>query len=342
MRVLVLGDLSSSHTVRWLEALAAHHEVVGAGFGEPTARVEQVRWGPSPAPDLAFVRAAARLRTLVSRVQPEVIHAHYVSSYGVLALLAGGGAPVVQFAWGTDVLGLSGQRLAQRRLTVRALQRAAQVFADSEEVSAAARSVAPATPVGRAVFGPERSWTTAPRTPAKVVLSPRSLRPVYNIDVVLAAHRAAAASVPGWTLEQLTGGQDPEEHGLASTHDDVRFLPRLSVDELHQANLRAEVVCSVPSSDGTSVSLLEAMASGCFPIVSDLPANREWVRHEDNGLIVPVRDEGALTAALVRALGDTELRDRARDQNRARIAQDATWEVAVDRVLAATAAVARR
>lgn len=38
-----------------------------------------------------------------------------------------------------------------------------------------------------------------------------------------------------------------------------------------------DVFISIPSSDSTSVSLLEAMCCGLFPIVSDLPANREWI-----------------------------------------------------------------
>lgn len=42
---------------------------------------------------------------------------------------------------------------------------------------------------------------------------------------------------------------------------------------------------SIPKSDGTSISLLEAMAYGCIPITSDLPANKEWINHLENGII---------------------------------------------------------
>ena len=42
---------------------------------------------------------------------------------------------------------------------------------------------------------------------------------------------------------------------------------------------------SLPASDSVSVSVLEALAHGCIPILSDLPANRELVRHGDNGWI---------------------------------------------------------
>lgn len=49
---------------------------------------------------------------------------------------------------------------------------------------------------------------------------------------------------------------------------------------------QAKIWVSIPESDATSISLLEAMSMGCVPVVSDLPANREWITDGDNGLIV--------------------------------------------------------
>jgi len=43
---------------------------------------------------------------------------------------------------------------------------------------------------------------------------------------------------------------------------------------------------SIPSSDGTAISLLEAMGYGCIPVLSDLPANNEWIINNENGIIV--------------------------------------------------------
>ena len=64
----------------------------------------------------------------------------------------------------------------------------------------------------------------------------------------------------------------------------------------------------MPSSDGTSVALLQAQAAGCFPIVSDLPSQQELVDDGVTGLRVPVRDESALAEAICLALGDDGLR----------------------------------
>ena len=54
---------------------------------------------------------------------------------------------------------------------------------------------------------------------------------------------------------------------------------------------QADIYVSTSLHDGTSVSLLEAMGSGAFPIVTDIPSNREWIHHGQNGFLVPVNEE---------------------------------------------------
>jgi glycosyltransferase involved in cell wall biosynthesis len=88
----------------------------------------------------------------------------------------------------------------------------------------------------------------------------------------------------------------------------------------------AEVFVSVPASDGTSVALLQAMAAGAFPIVSDLESQREWIDDGQNGLRVPLGAPVALADGIMHALGNPDLRRRAADANRAIVAERGTNE----------------
>jgi glycosyltransferase involved in cell wall biosynthesis len=101
----------------------------------------------------------------------------------------------------------------------------------------------------------------------------------------------------------------------------VSFLGYLGREALRDALASAQVCVSVPRSDGTAVSTLEAMAVGCFPIVTDLPSQEELVRQGENGFRVPVRDAGALAERIVEALGRPELRRRALELNRELVSQ---------------------
>jgi glycosyltransferase involved in cell wall biosynthesis len=101
--------------------------------------------------------------------------------------------------------------------------------------------------------------------------------------------------------------------------------------ELAQLLGQAAVYVSVPSSDGTSVSLLEAMTAGAYPIVSDLAANREWVGG-DGGAVVPTREVAPLAQAIVEGLNDPTRRASAAERNLELMSRQGSWDVNMARM----------
>jgi glycosyltransferase involved in cell wall biosynthesis len=81
--------------------------------------------------------------------------------------------------------------------------------------------------------------------------------------------------------------------------------------------------------DGTSVSLLEAMGSGAFPIVTDIPANREWIVNGENGFLVPIDEERSLAEKIVEAIRNQDLIKRSRKKNFYLIKEKALWPVTI-------------
>jgi glycosyltransferase involved in cell wall biosynthesis len=72
---------------------------------------------------------------------------------------------------------------------------------------------------------------------------------------------------------------------------------------------------AAPLSDGTSMSVLEAMACGSALVVSDLPSLREWIREGWNGHLVPPNGAEALAAHVVRLLRDPMQRSAYAERN---------------------------
>jgi len=81
-------------------------------------------------------------------------------------------------------------------------------------------------------------------------------------------------------------------------------LGKLNVDELIVQLQSADIYVSASLSDGSSISLLEAMACGLAPIVSDIPGNREWVTESDNGWLFPPTDIKHLADVMAQAAAD--------------------------------------
>jgi len=115
----------------------------------------------------------------------------------------------------------------------------------------------------------------------------------------------------------------------------VHFVGRLGAGEQAQWYARARWYVSLPASDSVSVSVLEAMAHGCIPLLSDLPANRELVDDRRNGLVLPdgaMPDVDTLQAMLARA-------EAIAAGNRAWVAAHALWEPCVERFVSRLASL---
>jgi glycosyltransferase involved in cell wall biosynthesis len=161
------------------------------------------------------------------------------------------------------------------------------------------------------------------------VVSTRKLEPIYNVGMLIEALPALNAARP--ETQVLVVGEGPERAALTARAgalggERVVFLGQVPHAEMPAVLARGSVYVSTSLSDSTSVSLLEAMASGAFPVVTDIEANREWIDEGVNGFLVPIGQPLVLAARVAQALGDPALRAQAEAENARRIDARATWK----------------
>ncbi len=306
MKLVLLGDGESPHLLKWARALAPQVELWAAssrcfapGFDAlvPAAR----RLALDTRPDFdggnaAVLRQLPRLAAWLKTARPDWIHAHYLTSHGTLAWLATRllGAPgrLVGSAWGSDILVTPDRSPLLRWVTTRVLRACVLSTSDSQVMAERMRALGAGEvmtfPFGLETLPPAPGLAAEPRQD-HLLFANRGLEPIYDPGRVLQLFAGLAAVWPAARLVMANSGslapalqQQAAELGLA---DGVRFIGR--VDAATQAGLyaRARWYVSLPTSDSVSVSVLEALAHGCIPILSDLPANHELVRHGDNGWI---------------------------------------------------------
>lgn len=103
--------------------------------------------------------------------------------------------------------------------------------------------------------------------------------------------------MPGHKLALIGDGEQREVVlEMAAKNPNVYVMGRLDYDQNLEIVSRSKFFLSLTSSDGASLSLMEAMALGCVPIVSNIDPNREWVEDGVNGFLVDLEsgDEGLL------------------------------------------------
>ncbi len=366
LRLCVLGDLESIHTRRWLHPFIGRgHDVHFISYYRPKIEPQGLHLhvlddrprranAPEAAssgtaskvpPNLLRIANALRyrrrgLRRVLEEVKPDILHAHYVVEYGFFAASAGF-HPLVVSAWGSDILVAANASRLARLVTRYTLRRTDLVTSNNEHMSESIRALGvPAECVTTIVFGTdafflERAEASVNRLSSQAgpptIISTRSLdSSLYNLDLVLRAVASLVSKVPdAQLLIAGTGRLRPKLEALArdlGLDRNVRFVGWLDNTTLRDAFLRSHVYVSVPDSDATSVSTLSAMAAGCFPVVSDLPTQREWIDDGVNGLLTSPKNASALSDGLYQALTRAELRREAADYNRELIEARGLWE----------------
>ena len=346
LRLVLFGDGESPHLLKWARALAPRVELhvassrrLAPALAGLVARERTLALGQATkfeGGNAALLKTLPTLVRWLRRVDADWINAHYLTSHGTLAWLArkaGVRAHLAASAWGSDILVAPRDSRALRFVTSRVLRDAAVCTSDSRHMADRMRELG-AREVMTFPFGldalPEAPGAKEPW----LFFANRGLEDIYDPHRVITLFAGIASEQADARLVVANSGslsdalkQQAATLGLA---DRIEFVGRLDAATQSAQYARARWYVSVPRSDSVSVSVLEAMAHGCVPIVSDLPANRELVNPGENGLVVR-NGQAALTAAELAALANTEVIGRL---NRAWVAEHALFEPCVDAFVA--------
>ncbi len=315
MKLVLIGDGQSPHLLKWARALAPEVELWAAssrGFlpGFDALLPASRRFAMNSQPDhgggnLAMLKHLPALGSWLAKVDADWLHAHYLTSHGSLAWAAKRlwrlRARIIGSAWGSDILVAPERNWFYRQLTRWVLRSCAICTSDSRHMTARMQSLGAAEvmtfPLGLealpAPAGIKQPWR---------FFANRGLEPIYRPGRVIEAFAAVAAKHPEAQLIVANEGSL-----LAALQDQVRvlgldgrvsFVGRLDADRQAEQYQLACWYLSLPASDSVAVSVLEAMAHGCVPLLSDLPANHELLSEPGRGLIVEPADFARLPARL--------------------------------------------
>jgi glycosyltransferase involved in cell wall biosynthesis len=304
MKILYFTRGQSPHDLRFINSLAATEHHVAVLTLEPTdlyswsEGVQRLTW---PASDVDIesaniFRLARYFKQIVSDFQPDVIHAGPIQRVAYIAALAGVGN-LLSMSWGSDILLEANQNLGWRWRTRFTLNHSQRLAADCLTVVKKARRFGYAGPVSVFPWGVDLTHFCSIGSHDLrnrlgwhencVFLCNRTMEELYGVNVV--ARAFAQASRQNEQIRLLlfgSGSQEAQIHAIlsdAEKTDRVYFGGRANLAELPDIYRSADVYVSASHSDGSSVSLMEALACGIPALVSDIPSNQEWVTPGQQG-----------------------------------------------------------
>jgi glycosyltransferase involved in cell wall biosynthesis len=325
-RLLMLGTVNHPHVEHLALAMAQRGFDVHAG-GD---LMRQLPASSLPAAGIAVHMAPTRargsmvgaaehvwwLRGLLHRLRPDVVHGHWLPGFAFFAAVAGA-KPLVAMAWGSDVFRARRAQTVANRV---ALRRASLAMADSEALLEALVALGaapddcklvnwgvdlaafrPASPDEKRALRAELGLGDGP-----VVLSPRSLTPIYNPGTILDAWGRLAAERDDVQLMVKHMSNAGDTLSAIPYADRVHVVGNVDYERMPDYYRVADACVSIASSDSAPRSVFEAMACGAPCVISDLPWAHEQLADEREALIVPIEAD-VVAAALGRLLAESEL-----------------------------------
>lgn len=332
MKICFIAPGESFHTRKWVKGFASlGHEtylITDKHFAVKNATIFVQKYSL-----FNFGPSLVKIRSTLNKIKPDLVNGHYLTCEGLFAVNSGI-KPAVVSCWGSDIL-RAPDNFILRMIIKYVIKRANLITADAEIVRKKLIMLGtPGEKIMTIPMGVEREEfeqiVSIPRPSGrKAIISTRMLIDIYQIDIIIRAMKRVLAKIPEAKLYIVGVGEKKREYqrlikklNLANS---VKFLGYLGREELLEFYKKSDIFVSIPVYDATSVSLLEAMSAGCFPVVSDIGANREWVK-EDRGAIVPVGNERILAEKIIDALKNEDLIKKAAEDNRNLIREKAIWE----------------
>lgn len=304
MRILYFSRDYTTHDHRFLSALAQTEHQIGFLRLERRGHdlddrplppgIEQIRWvgGGSPAELWHGPRLFSGLRKVIRSFKPDLVQAGPLQRSAFLAALTGF-HPLVSMSWGYDLLVDVNRNPWWRWATRYTLRRSDAFVGDCDTIRdlAVRYGMSPERivtfPWGAKIdkYSPGDDGGLRQRlgwgSETFVLLSTRGWAPIYGVDNLAQAFVRAAHQRPELRLLMLGDGSLAQEIRRvfmeADVLDRVHFPGQMNQKDLPDYYRAADLYISASHSDGTSISLLEALACGKPVLLSDIPGNQEWV-----------------------------------------------------------------
>jgi glycosyltransferase involved in cell wall biosynthesis len=312
---------------KWVRFFAERgYDVYLATFNETSqiegVKVRKLRYFSK----LAYPFRILAVRKAVKEINPDILHTHYVSHYGVYGALTGF-KPFVVTAWGSDVFIDPKKSMAKKYFVKYALKKADLITTnsnsalrtilsfgvDEEKVKLVVHGV------DLRVFHPIENneglkEELCVKRNYQVVISTRNLEPEYDVGTFIKAMPYVIDECPNTYFLIVGDGilrrQLEELACKLGVAKNVRFVGSVSNREMPKFLGVSDIYVSTSLSDTRSVSLLEAMACGLPVVVTDLDGNKECVREGVNGFLFSKGDFKTLAEKIVYLLGDEDARRR--------------------------------
>ena len=309
MKICYLSDANNPHTIKWCEYFRDQgNEISLISFshgnieGVKVFSLDKERFlRKNDLFKLSYLGKLFKVRKIIREVEPDILHAHYASSYGFFAAHIKHNTKIIS-AWGTDIYEFPKKSILHKKLLESNLRRVDVLFSTSNcmanEMKKYTSKDILITPFGVDLkkFHPQEKNSKE----ELVIGSVKTLNPKYGIDVLIRAFSQVQLQTKR-RLKLLLVGKGEQKEELEQLvrkleiSESVSFTGFLSGKQLIEAYASMDLVVIPSYSESFGVAAIEAQAVGLPVIVSDAEGLLESTSPGETSLVFPAGNVDLLT-----------------------------------------------
>jgi len=357
MRLLLLSSPNSVHTIKWAKSLSDNGvDIVIFGLGDFTiddyasySNIKVITLNESIVRvegsllKLKYLKALPVIKNIIKDFKPDIIHAHYATSYGLLGALSGF-SPFVLSVWGSDVFSFPKKSFLHKHMLTYNLKKADKILSTShvmaKETKLYTRKDIEITPFGIDIEQFKPMEVQSLFTQEDIVIGTiKSLEKEYGIEYLIEAFKILSDKYKELPLKLLIVGGGSLDMKLKQLTKDLNiedktiFTGKVSFDDVPKYHNMMTASVFVSNSESFGVSVIEASACAKPVVASNVGGLPEVVENGVSGFVVPPRDSEATARAIEKLILDKDLNYKIGQAGRQRVVKLYNWTNNVNHML---------
>tara|TARA_B110000459_G_C16621415_1_gene501928 strand:- start:3674 stop:4756 length:1083 start_codon:yes stop_codon:yes gene_type:complete len=345
VKLLLLSDPTSIHTKKWIAALSQKNIEI-AVFGLDLYRndiydefngVSVFSGGNSVKSSfvgkLSYLNVLSALKKVYSEFRPDIVHAHYATSYGLLGGMLKH-SPYIISVWGSDIYDFPQRSFLHKMILKRNFSKADLILSTGHKMAAETKKYTNKT-ISVTPFGIDTDLFIPNKNKGKddkiIIGTVKSLEEVYGIDYLIKAFKILVKNNPNRQLELIIAGDGSLENELKilvkklDLEKEVRFVGRVNHNEVVDVLNQFDIYVALSNMESFGVAILEASACEIPVVVSDTDGFKEVVEDGVTGLMVERKNPDAAAGSIQKLIDDIELRKMIGRAGRKAVLEHYNW-----------------
>ncbi len=353
MKILLLSDVNSAHTRKWASGLASAELKIGIfSLSKPESdwfthsgikvfgshKLSKAVFTGSLFGKLQYLKSIRSLKKVIKEFKPDIVHAHYASSYGLLGAMTGF-HPFIISVWGSDVYDFPKSFFLNRSILKFILKHADKILSTSHSMALETKKftnkdiMVIAFGIDLNVFKKQKVKSLF-KEDEIVIGTIKSLEDKYGINYLIEAIDIIRKRNPNISMKLLIVGEGTKMNELKSLCKQkgienlvifAGMVPQESVPEYHNM-FDVYVSLSIDDSESFGVAVIEASACSKPVVVTDVSGFLETTKNRITGLIVPRKNATAAAEAIEKIIFDKEYATILGENGRKNVEQNYNWE----------------